>query len=82
MVLDQETLQTTTNPIVASDQTYISENEEKSTVHNYFLLMLAEQGLVGLIIYTAFVFYLLMYIEKLYHTQINKNINCSSVNCL
>lgn len=57
---------------VASYQTYISENEEKSTVHNYFLLMLAEQGLVGLIIYTAFVFYLLMYIEKLYHTQINK----------
>lgn len=57
---------------VASYRTYISENEEKSTVHNYFLLMLAEQGLVGLLIYVAFVFYLFIYIEKLYHKQIKK----------
>lgn len=52
---------------VASYQTYISENDEKSTVHNYFLLMLTEQGLLGLIFYTAFIFYLLILIEKLYH---------------
>lgn len=54
---------------VSSYQTYISANEEKSTVHNYFLLMLTEQGIIGLIIFIVFIFYILIYIENLYHQQ-------------
>lgn len=36
---------------VYSFETYVSDNEEKSTVHNYFLLILVEQGLIGLLIF-------------------------------
>lgn len=38
---------------VTAYETYISDNEEKSTVHNYFLLLLTEQGLPALILYIA-----------------------------
>ncbi len=34
---------------VHSFRTYVSDNPEKSTTHNYFLLLLAEQGFPGLI---------------------------------
>jgi O-antigen ligase len=38
-------------PYTVSDfETYISDNDERSTVHNYFILMLAEQGYPGMII--------------------------------
>jgi O-antigen ligase len=36
---------------VSSFYTYLSDNEDKSTVHNYFLLLLVEQGVVGLSIF-------------------------------
>ena len=45
---------------LSSFSTYVSENPEKSSVHNYFLLMLVEQGVVGLIIFvllTVLIFY-------------------------
>ncbi|MCU0381125.1 MAG: O-antigen ligase family protein [Chitinophagaceae bacterium] len=32
-------------------QTYVSENPERSTVHNYFLLLAVEQGIPGLLIF-------------------------------
>ena len=32
-------------------QTYVSENPERSTVHNYFLLLAVEQGIPGLMIF-------------------------------
>jgi O-antigen ligase len=38
---------------VTDFETYISDNEERSTAHNYFLLILAEQGWIGLIIFFA-----------------------------
>jgi len=53
-------------------RTWVSENPERSTVHNYFLLLAIEQGLPALIIFlllTAAVWY---YAEKLYHRIRNR----------
>jgi O-antigen ligase len=52
---------------VLSFRTYVSENEEQSTVHNYYLLMLVEQGIVGFILFIGLVWVLLYYAEKVYH---------------
>ena len=61
---------------VTDFETYISDNEEHSTVHNYFLLMLVEQGWIGLIIFLTLVFASLIYGEYIYtkmKTRENKN---------
>lgn len=52
---------------VAIFETYVSDNPEKSGVHNYFLMTLAEQGLIGLIIFMAFLIVLFTKGEALYH---------------
>lgn len=52
---------------VLSFQTYVSDNPEKSTVHNYYLLMLVEQGLIGFIIFLLLVIIVLYYAERIYH---------------
>jgi O-antigen ligase len=36
---------------VPAFRTWVSRNEEKSTVHNYFLMMIIEQGIIGLLIF-------------------------------
>lgn len=52
---------------VRSFRTYVSDNEEKSGIHSYFLMLLVEQGLPGLILFVILTFYLLMLGENLYH---------------
>ena len=47
------------NYTVSAFQTYVSDNPEKSTVHNYFLLLLSEQGIIGLILFCSFLFFVL-----------------------
>ncbi|QNF34651.1 O-antigen ligase family protein [Adhaeribacter swui] len=47
--------------------TYVSDNPEKSTVHNYFLLQFAEQGYPGGILFLILMGYALLLPEKLYH---------------
>ena len=52
---------------VPSFATWVSDNPERSTVHNYFLLMLIEQGVPGfllLLLLLAFGFYT---VQKVYH---------------
>lgn len=51
--------------------TYISRNEENSTVHNYFILLLAEQGIFGMLIFAIWIFAILIYAEKIFHQQSN-----------
>lgn len=52
---------------VALFETYISDNEERSTVHNYFLLMLVEQGFPGFLIFFAITLLVLFYGQAVYH---------------
>ena len=53
--------------------TYVSDNPEHSTVHNYFLLMLAEQGLPGLILFVLLYISMMMYAQRIYHTTSDRN---------
>jgi len=52
---------------VKSFRTYVSENPEKSTTHNYFLLQLAEQGLPGFLLFALLLAVTLLSAERLYH---------------
>lgn len=54
-------------------QTYVSDNPEKSGVHNYFLMILAEQGIIGLIIFIAFVIAIFVTGENIYHAATDPN---------
>jgi O-antigen ligase len=57
---------------VSSFQTYVSDNPEHSTVHNYYLLTFIEQGFVGFVIFISLCIVVLLYGEKVYHLQIDK----------
>jgi O-antigen ligase len=48
-------------------RTWVSNNPEHSTVHNYFLMVLVEQGVVGLAIWVTLCGCLLYYSQRLYH---------------
>lgn len=52
---------------VAAFRTWVSNNPEHSTVHNYFLLTAIEQGIPGLAILLLLWFALLLSAQKLYH---------------
>ena len=52
---------------VHSFETYLSDNDEKLTVHNYFLLTLIEQGIVGLFLFFITIFIFLALVQKYYH---------------
>jgi O-antigen ligase len=51
---------------VSAYETYISDNEERSTVHNYFLLLLTEQGIPGLILFIALIAVALLTAQRAY----------------
>nr|WP_230688248.1 O-antigen ligase family protein [Hymenobacter jeongseonensis] len=52
---------------IKSFRTYVSDNREKSTTHNYFLLQLAEQGIPGFLLFLLLVATSLLRAESLYH---------------
>ena len=52
---------------VSAFRTSISANHQGSTVHNYFLLQLAEQGIPAFILFCALVSAALLTAERLYH---------------
>jgi O-antigen ligase len=52
---------------VSSFETYVSDNPERSTAHNYALFLLAEQGGVGLGIFALLTLVIFIYGEQLYH---------------
>lgn len=58
---------------VSSFQTYISDNEERSTVHNYFLLMMVEQGYVGLAIFILLTLVIFHYSDYEYQRSRDPN---------
>ncbi|RAK69484.1 O-antigen ligase family protein [Hymenobacter edaphi] len=52
---------------VKSFRTYVSDNPEHSTTHNYFLLQLAEQGVPGFVLFALLLCVALITAENLYH---------------
>jgi O-antigen ligase len=53
-------------------QTYVSDNPEKSGIHNYYLMTWVEQGLIGFLIFIILCFAILLEGERLYHLCHNK----------
>ncbi len=52
---------------VSSFRTYVSDNPEQSGIHNYYLMMLADQGIPGLIIFLIFTVAIVIKGEQIYH---------------
>ncbi len=52
---------------VSRFQTYVSDNPEKSSAHNYYLTIALEQGIPGLFIFLLLCFYALIRAENAYH---------------
>jgi O-antigen ligase len=48
-------------------RTWVSDNKEHSTVHNYFLLLAIEQGIPGLVFFIILLGAMLWYAQHLYH---------------
>ena len=48
-------------------KTWVSNNPEHSTVHNYFILTALEQGVIGLVLFCALYFGMLLHTQRLYH---------------
>ena len=57
---------------VAAFKTWVSRNNDHSTVHNYFILTMCEQGIPGLIIFTSLLFACFYYAQKIYHQAKDK----------
>lgn len=52
---------------VPAFKTWVSNNPEHSTVHNYYLLTLIEQGIPGLLLFLLLCTAVLLYAQRLYH---------------
>ena len=52
---------------VPAFKTWVSDNRDRSTVHNYFLLVLIEQGIPGLLFFLLLLGAMLYYAQNLYH---------------
>ena len=52
---------------VSSYKTYVSDNPEKSGIHNYYLMTAVEQGLPGLLIFLVLAILPVIYAERAYH---------------
>ena len=55
---------------VSGFRTYVSDNREHSTTHNYFLLTLAEQGVPGFLLFCVLVGTALLTAERLYYRSL------------
>ena len=53
---------------VTSYKTYVSDNPEKSGIHNNYLMVAVEQGLLGLVIMLMLAVIPLLYAERIYHS--------------
>lgn len=49
-------------------RTWVSDNPERSTVHNYFLLLLTEQGVPAVMLFCFLLYVLFVRVQRLYHS--------------
>lgn len=52
---------------VPAFKTWVSKNEDRSTVHNYFLLTVIEQGIMGLLLLLFLIGYMFHVAQEVYH---------------
>jgi len=52
---------------VTSFKTYVSDNPEQSGIHNYYLMLVVEQGFIGAFIFLLLCFWVLLKGENIYH---------------
>ena len=57
---------------VLAFETYISDNKEKSTTHNYFIMLWAEQGFIGFLLFAGLCIALFILAQKYYHNAVEK----------
>ncbi len=57
---------------VNSFTTYVSDNKEHSSVHNYFLLVFAEQGVFGLLIFLTLTVCIFVNGQRIYKQTVSK----------
>ncbi|WP_235298459.1 O-antigen ligase family protein [Portibacter marinus] len=55
------------NYMVSSFVTYVSDNPDKSGIHNYYLMTLVEQGIPGLLVFLGLLITILIYGQRVYH---------------
>lgn len=60
------------NYTVTSFKTYVSDNPERSGMHNYYLMTTVEQGLPGLVIFLLLLGTVAMFGQRLYHALPDK----------
>jgi O-antigen ligase len=53
-------------------KTWVSDNPLNLSCHNYFWLLLAEQGVIGCLLFVFFVGFALYYAQLVYHTSADK----------
>ena len=71
--------------VVSSFRTYVSDNPDKSGIHNYFFMILVEQGFMGLIIILFLCVFPVLYGERIYHQLVetdDKNMVMVCILCL
>lgn len=56
---------------VRSFETYVSDNKDKSGVHNYYLMVLIDQGIPGCLIFLLLTAIILVVGERIYHRTDN-----------
>ncbi|MBU6342266.1 MAG: O-antigen ligase family protein [Bacteroidetes bacterium] len=59
------------NYTVSSFKTYVSDNPERSGIHNYYLMMAVEEGLPGLFFFLLFSVVTMISGQKIYHNTSN-----------
>lgn len=62
-------------------KTWVSDNKDHSTVHNYFLLITIEQGIPGLLFFLLLIAAMLYYSEKLYRKLPDKFYKTAALTC-
>ncbi len=55
------------NYTVNQFQTYVSDNPEKSGIHNYYLMTFVEQGIIGFLLILIIIITAILYGERVYH---------------
>ena len=66
---------------VPAFKTWVSANEDRSTVHNYFLTMAIEQGLPGLLLLLLLLGYAFYVVQKVYHRTNDAYLRTVSITC-